>query len=460
MSRTLLAGRKHAIVVGGSMAGLLAARVLSDHFEQVSLIERDALPAQVEQRRGVPQGRHTHGLLASGGSVLEKLFPGISRTLVNAGAVTGDVVSESRWFFQGACLSRPSSGLTGMLMTRPLLETAVRARVLANPKVVRRDETAVEELTFNQESGRVTGLRTEGQTLSGDLVIDATGRGSRSPQWLENLGYEKPPEEIVQVGLGYTTRLFQRHPSDLNGDIIVVIPPTPQGKRGGVMLAQEGNRWTVTLVAHFGNYAPEDLDGFITFASSLPAPYIHEVVRRNEPLGEAASARFPASVRRRYELLDRFPAGYLVFGDAICSFNPIYGQGMSVAALQAMELDSTLASGDGDLALSKGFFRRAAKVVDIPWSIAVGSDLRIPETVGRRTAGVKVINWYISKLHKAAHTDPVAALAFHKVGNLLAPPPSIMHPRIAARVLWGNLSRSPKASQPGAVEAGVTARSK
>jgi 2-polyprenyl-6-methoxyphenol hydroxylase-like FAD-dependent oxidoreductase len=352
-------------------------------------------------------------------------------------------------------LSRPPSDLNGLLMTRPLLEAAVRERVLANPKVVRRDEVAVEELMVDRESGRVTGVRAGGSTLSGDLVVDAAGRGSRSPQWLEQLGYKKPVEEVVQVGLGYTTRFFRRKPTDSNGDPVVVIPPTPKGKRGGVMLAQEENRWTVTLIAHFGNYAPEDLDGFIAFANTLPAPYIHEVVSRNEPLGEAVSARFPASVWRRFELLQRFPAAYLVFGDAVSSFNPIYGQGMSVAALQTVELENTLASDVGDLALAKTFFRRAAKVVEIPWTIAVGNDLRIPETVGRRTAGIKLVNWYISKLHKAAHTDPVPALAFHRVGNLLAPPPSLMHPRIAVRVLWENMrpSRKPQPNRSGSLMA-------
>jgi 2-polyprenyl-6-methoxyphenol hydroxylase-like FAD-dependent oxidoreductase len=322
------------------------------------------------------------------------------------------------------------------------VEAAVRERVLANPKVVRRDEVAVEELVVDQKSERVTGVRARGLVLPGDLVVDATGRGSRSPQWLEQSGFKKPVEEAVQVGLGYTTRFFRRKPTDLNGDTAVVIPPTPKGKRGGVMLAQEGDRWIVTLMAHFGNYAPAELEGFIAFARTLPAAYIHEVVSSNEPLGEAASARFPASVWRRYELLQRFPAGFLVFGDAICSFNPIYGQGMSVAALQAVELDKILASGDREVVLAKTFFRRAAKVVEIPWSIAVGADLRIPETVGRRTTGLKLVNWYISKLHRAAHTDPVSALAFHRVGNLLAPPPSMMHPRVAVRVLWENLRPS------------------
>ncbi len=426
----------HAIVMGGSMAGLLATRVLSDFYRRVTLIERDVLPTSVSHRRGVPQGRHTHGLLASGGRVLEDLFPGISSALVRDGAISGDISLNSRWFFEGACLKRVDSGLTALLMTRPMVEAAVRDRVLGLGNVCVRDNAAVRSLMASGD--RVNGVAIGEEVIAADLVVDATGRGSHTPQWLENMGFPRPAEESVQVAVGYATRFFRRERLHLGGDTAVIIPPTPTGKRGGVMLAQEGDRWTVTLIAHFGNYPPEELAGFVDYARTLPAPYIHEVVSQAEPLGEPASARFPASVRRRYEAVARFPEGYLVIGDAMCSFNPIYGQGMSVSALEAVALQKCLALGVSNLA--GRFFATAAKVVDIPWGIAVGNDLRMKEAVGKRTAGLRFINWYMSKLHKAAHTDEVPALAFHRVGNLLAPPESIMHPRVMGRVLLGNLT--------------------
>jgi 2-polyprenyl-6-methoxyphenol hydroxylase-like FAD-dependent oxidoreductase len=428
----------HALVMGGSMAGLLAARVLSERFDKVTIVERDVLPRQPEQRRGVPQGLHTHGLLAGGREALETLFPGISEALVEAGCVMGDVVRDCRWYFEGACLARPASGLHALFVSRPMLEAMVRELTLALPNVRLRENTAVAGLVATDDGSRIRGIRSGAEMLSTDLVVDATGRGSRTPQWLKELGYDSPEQETVQAELRYTTRLFRRRSDHLGGDLGAIIGRTPQSKRGGVMIAQENDRWTVTLIGCFGQEAPDDLEGFIEFARTLPAPYIYDVVRRAEPIGDAARTKFPASVRRRYENLSRFPAGYLVIGDALCSFNPMYGQGMSVAALEALELEKCLAENPPDLA--REFFARASKTIDIPWGVAAGADLRFPEAQGRRTARVKFANWYISKLHKAGHTDPQCTLAFHRVGNLMAAPQTIMRPGIAVRVLRHNLT--------------------
>jgi hypothetical protein len=277
-------------------------------------------------------------------------------------------------------------------------------------------------------------------TVAADLVVDATGRGSQSPIWLDRAGFPRPKEEAVRVGLGYTTRIYRRSGDHFNGDLAVICPSAPPKRRGGVALAMEGDRWMVTLFGMLGDHPPTDEDGFVAFAKTLPARDIHDVVSTAEPLTDPVPFRFPQSTRRHYEQIPRFPDGYLVFGDAFCSFNPIYGQGMSSAALQAAELNRCLAAGDGSLALR--FFKAASAVVDAPWTMAVGGDLRYDEVEGARTGMVKFVNWYIGKLHIAAAGDPKVALAFHRVANLLDPPPTLMQPSIALRILQGNLKRA------------------
>lgn len=228
----------------------------------------------------------------------------------------------------------------------------------------------------------------------------------------------------------------------MGGDTFAVIPRTAEGKRGGVVLAQEGDNWIVTLTGNFGHQAPEDLEGYLRYAQSLPASFIYDLIREAEPIGEATVMRFPANVRNHYEELKDFPEGFLVFGDVICSFNPIYGQGMSAAALQASSLSIALAAGNENLARS--FFAEASKVIDNPWNIAVGGDLKMPETVGPRGLGVRLINWYLGMLHKCAHHDAEAGIAFIRVAQLVDTPASLMRPDLAWRVLTGNLRNQGK----------------
>lgn len=443
-----------AIVIGGSMAGLLAARVLSEHYKDVVIIERDDLSVEGQNRRGVPQGRHAHAILAGGLNVIEELFPGISDELVSRGAIPSDPLNDGRWFMEGNDLKRVPSGTCAIMLSRPLLEDGVRRRTrdIANVRIL--DDHAVRELITEGE--RVTGLTTDREAIAADLVVDASGRGSRAPKWLKSLGFNPPPEESVEVQLVYTTRIFRRHQCHMNGDSFVVVPPTPEGKRGGVALSKENDEWIVTLFGHFGNQAPSDLEGFIEYARTLPAPHIFELLQSAAPVGDAAVMHYPASVRRRYEKVDRSPDGFIVFGDAICSFNPVYGQGMSSAALQSNALLDSLRYGSADLAAR--FYRAAAKVIDNPWSIAVGTDLRMAETNGLRGPDVRLINWYMSKLHRRGHDNADAALAFIRVAQLLEPPTSLMRPGMALRVLISAVGRIVRSDTPRNEKATVDLR--
>jgi 2-polyprenyl-6-methoxyphenol hydroxylase-like FAD-dependent oxidoreductase len=449
---------KHAVVLGASMAGLAAARVLAHVYERVTVLERDALPGAAAHRKGVPQSHHAHGLLAAGRVALEELFPGLTDELVANGALSGDLQAKSRWSNQGLRLCPGPSGLQGIALSRPLLEGSIRERVRALPNVWVVDRCVAAGLVGSPDGRRVCGVRvlrradsSAEEVLEADLVVDATGRGSRSPLWLEALGYPRPAEDEVRVGVAYASRVYRRRRDHADGDRAVVVAATVERPRGGAMLAMEGDRWMVTLNGYLGQRPPTDPDGFVAFAAGLPAPDIFEVISDAEPLGEVLPARYPASVRRRYERLDRFPEGYLVVGDAVCSFNPIYGQGMSVAALEALTLRECLRAGPA-AGLARRFFAKAARIVDIPWGIAVGADLRFPGIHGARTAKVRLVNAYLARFHVAAATDPVLGGAFLRVVNLMDRPESLLGPSIALRVLRGNLRRtavSPRASRPG-----------
>jgi 2-polyprenyl-6-methoxyphenol hydroxylase-like FAD-dependent oxidoreductase len=434
-----------AVVLGASMAGLVAARVLADAYGQVTLIDRDQLPEASTHRRGVPHGRHAHALLARGQQALEELFPELTADLIAQGAPTGDLLANGRWYVSGHRLRQAHIGLVTLSASRPLLEGYVRARVRALPNLAFLDSCDVVGLAATPDGRRVTGARVlrqadgsaEHEVLSADLVVDATGRGSRTPTWLQALGYARPDPEQVRVGLGYATRSY-RLPSDaLDGDLAILDATTPEHPRGGALLRLEGDRWMVTLAGMLGDHPPTDPDGFLDFARSLRFPDIYQTVRDAEPLDDPVPFRFPASVRHRYERLDRFPDRLLVVGDAVASFNPIYGQGMSVAALEALALRRHLQRGAAPQ--PRRFFDDLARVVDVPWDIAVGGDLAVPGVQGRRTLKVRLVNAYIARLHAAAAHDASLASAFVRVAGLVAPPRTLLRPNVAVRVLRASL---------------------
>lgn len=437
--------RDHAIVLGASIAGLLAARVLAGHFRCVTLIERDSLPATPEARRGVPQGAHTHGVLAAGVEVLERRFPGLTANLVEVGVRAGDPGLIGQYIVQGCRVRKCSTGLGGLPVSRLRLEHELRSRVLAMPNVEVRSRTIAVGLLSNRDNSRVTGVavRNRGADTNGhpdeselkaDLVVDTTGRGSRSPVWLQELGYVPPPEDRLEVGVSYTTAVFARQPDDLDGDVYRVIGAVPPAPHAGAAIAVEGERWIVTLGGYLGIKADREPAAFTEFARHLAAPDIYEVIRDREPLQPVITMTCPTTLRRRYERLRRFPEGLLVFGDAICSFNPIYGQGISVAAKQADALDRWLGRGRAGSS-PRRFFAAAARAVDPAWELTVGGDLEFDEIEGPRTVQTRLTSRYLTRLLAVARNDEQVARAFLGVINLTTPPQSLLHPRVSRRVL-------------------------
>lgn len=450
---------EHAVVIGASMGGLLAARALADCYGTVTVLERDIFPLADVPRKGVPQGRHAHGLLARGRSVIESFFPGWTDEVVASGGVRGDIADDVNWIGHGVTLKMAPSDMIGLLVSRPVLEGHVRRRLLALPNVRAIEGCAVLGLVAADDGSAVRGVRIKigngvEQKVTADLVVDASGRGSSSPAWLESLGYARPEEERIEIGIGYTTRVYRRHPSDLGGKLAIVVAGSGPNWRNGTILFQSEDRWIVSIGGYFGDHAPDDDQLFAAYAGSLPTSEIHDIVAHAEPLTEFVSYRYPANLRRRYERLTRFPGGYLVFGDALCSFNPVYGQGMTVAAQEATLLQDCLADGEADLA--RRFFAAAKVAIDTPWDIAVGNDLRHPQVQGPRSLKVRFINWYIGKLHMAARHDAVLANVFLKVANLEAPPAQLLSPAVVMRVLRGNLLARPRGSEKPA-EASVRA---
>jgi 2-polyprenyl-6-methoxyphenol hydroxylase-like FAD-dependent oxidoreductase len=443
---------KHAIVIGGSIAGLMTARVLSDFFERVTILERDPVADRPEARKGQPQTRHLHALLAGGMGIMSEFFPDLPNGLVAAGAKVDDMAVNVRWHIAGGYRKQFESGLIGSLSSRPMLEWQVRQRVLALSNMALIDRCSVEQPIVSEDRTRIIGVkatrRVEGavtEVMLADLVVDASGRGAAAPKWLESLGYERPAEESIKVNLGYATRLYRRKPGDMAGlDAIFVSAEPPQGKRAGLIFFVEDDRWIVTLVGSHGDHPGDDEEAFMDFARSLESPDIYNAISRLEPISDIVLHKFPASLRRRYEKLTRFPEGYLVLGDAVSSFNPVYGQGMTSASMQAKALHTLLVERANLTGLWRPYFARIGKVLDIPWQLAAGADFAFEGTEGKKPPAADLINAYMKKVNQATHHDTVVYGAFLRVLNLLAPPTSLFHPRI----LWRVLTASRRAVQP------------
>lgn len=448
--------RDHAVVLGASMGGLCAAAVLSQIFQQVTVVDRDLLPEVVTDRRGVPQGRHAHALLPRGAHILEGLFPGFLAEMESAGVPVLRHMHEAHAIFSGHQLCPQDHPLSFALYqsSRAHLENVVRTRLRALPAVEIVPRCEVVGLATSAHQKRVTGARVlhhddggREQTLEADLVVDTTGRSGRTPSWLPAMGYQSPPEEAIPVQIMYVSQRVRLAPGALGRVKQVLIGAVRERPTILALFEQEDGWWTMSQGGYLGHHPPTDPPGYLEMARRIAPPYVFAAIRDAEPLTELVAQRFPTSLRRHYERLARFPDGLVVLGDAMCSFNPLYGQGMTIAAMQAVALRECLAEGDANLA--RRFFRAASKPIDIAWQLSLSGDLALPQVPGQLPRVARATNAYVERVMTAAEHDAALTEQFLKVTGFLDPPSHLLRPKVVRSAFLANRRRRPSAV-PGA----------
>jgi 2-polyprenyl-6-methoxyphenol hydroxylase-like FAD-dependent oxidoreductase len=423
---------RRAVVIGGSIAGLAAASAIAAAFDEVVVVERDALPDGAEHRKGVPQGRQLHVVLPLGVRVLDQLFPGFEQELRDEGCPTFDEVRDTPWFGSQGWRARSASDVHLFGFSRPLFEHLLRRRVRAD-NAIEIIQGTVDGLLADPDGARVTGVsisRPAATTLDAELVVDAGGRGSQAPKWLEQLGYERPREEHVRAHFGYASRLVKvpegAMPEGLDG---LITMPFPGHTKGGLILPADNGRHTLCGIGAVKDYPPADEEGFYEYLRQAPSPLLGEIAAACEPLTEIATYHHPGNQRRLWAELERRPLGFVPIGDAVASFNPIYGQGMTVAALEASKLRDRIATLDGDLdALPDAFQTDLQEAVEFPYAMATGADSAYPQTEFTNADRAPAENTeFFAAVEQVATEDPaVARDILHATGwfeaELLASP--------------------------------------
>ncbi|MBT2210207.1 MULTISPECIES: NAD(P)/FAD-dependent oxidoreductase [Actinomadura] len=429
-----------AVLLGGSIAALFAARALAEGYEEVVLVDRDELVGVREVRRGAPQGRHINGLLARGSRAMEEMFPEITAELVRDGCPLTDLAGTVRWYFNGVPLQQTRAGLTNVAARRPLMEAHVRERVQAYENVTFMEKHDVLGLVTNDDNSRVIGARvqprdTEGEeiVLDADLVIDATGRGSRSPVWLTELGYGRVQEDGAKIGLGYASRHYVLKSDPFGKDHSIIVVASPDRPRGAIFTKTDHGTVELTTYGILGDHPPTDPEGFTAFVKTLAAPEIYESIVDAKAIDDPALYKFPTTLRRRYEKFNRFPEGFLIIGDAVCTPNPVFAQAQTLAALEALALLKHMRSGKAPSSLE--FMREVGQIIDPAWEMTRGIDLSFPGVEGERSRKLKMMQAYMTRVIIAATQDATVTEAFMRAAGLVDQPQALMKPGLMMRVM-------------------------
>jgi 2-polyprenyl-6-methoxyphenol hydroxylase-like FAD-dependent oxidoreductase len=452
----------HAIVIGGSMAGLCAARVLSNHYDKVTVIDRDAYPAGAHERPGVPQSRHVHALLMRGRLELERLFPGFEQTMLARGAHEINFGRDFAALRPGGWAERRPNTITTLFASRVLIEATVREllRRVPNVELIERAE-AVGFETVRGDAIRVSGVKmiprdgTPAFTLTGDLIVDASGRATKIPSWIEAMGLPMPPETVVDSHTGYASRWYKANPGARPKDWwwkgIWIDPIAESFSTAGVLFPVENDRFIVSLAGVGGHYPPSDEADYTAQLARLRSPIIAQEVALAEPLSQVYSYRQMANRWRHYDKWGARLDGFVALGDSSCAFNPVYGQGMTSGALSALILGECLQKhGINDAGLPRKFFEAQARFQSEPWGLATGADFRIPGTEGRQSLVSRVTAPLLGKMFEVADDEPAIGERIGEVINMMKPPSALFEPPLLRMIAKAWLRRLfiGKRSQP------------
>ncbi|MGB5970742.1 MAG: hypothetical protein WBG70_20685 [Spirulinaceae cyanobacterium] len=435
----------HAVVIGGSMAGLLAGRVLADHFDRVTIIEKGYFPEKPSFRPGVPQSPHLHFLLMQGRIILDKLFPGFTEDLMAAGAQLLDMTADVAWLKPFGWAVRFPSDFNILSLSRSLLDWYIHKRLLALKLVNFLEGGSVTGL-LSQNDGIVTGVsvrirdrsspeNSRQEEIRADLVVDASGRNSKTPQWLESLGYQAPKEALVNAHPGYASCTYQI-PSGFKADwkAVYLQGSPPKQPRAAILYPIEGDRWIVSTMSIAPDYPPGDEAGFLEFLSKLESPILYDTLKNAQPLSPVVTYRPSGNRRRYYEQLPKQPEGFIVTGDSVCTFSPVYGQGVTVSALEAITLGQCLQNGLAGV--ERRFQKELGKVVTGPWLAATTQDARYDGVEGKSlTFKEHLLQGYMDRVDELATTNPDICLKLFDVIHMIKSPDSLLEPALAMRVL-------------------------
>src|SRR5215831_7239908 len=445
-----------ALVIGGSLAGMCAARVLSDVVDSVTIIERDAYPSALGFRPGVPQARHVHNLLARGLRELERFFPGFERRMRERGAVAVESGWDVATLWPHGWSRRSHTGLWQLYASRALIEATILELCRTRPNVTFLERTEVVALRAAGETERYcTGVdvltRVDGKsrTLEADLVVDASGAHSRAAEWLRQLDVEVPEDEVIDGYSGYSSRWFRlggQHawPPEWWWKVLFLRLATPERPYFIAFFPMENQRWLLSYIGVNKAYPPTREDEFTAALTRLASPVVHEMVQRMALISPVYPSRATRNRWRHYERW-RTPLGrFIALADAACAYNPRFGQGMSAAAVSARLLKDCLASyGIADPRLPGKFFAAQAHFQRTPWLLAAADDLRLPATEGKRSVSVRLFNWYQPKL--VACPDQQVGARLGEVTHLVRPMSSLFAPKVVSRVLVAAMWRRIKA---------------